>query len=249
MQFSHFIFPDAPAGLYEGLCAVCGYAGAGQYRREDVLDITTSNVTAIFELTSNFICAPCFGLWSKPKHWHRGIAATPGVVRFPVIARESETPERPLWIDVLRALRAEESRALVLTTDPKKRVWPFARVSRGDTAWLYLHDPSRGVSENRAVSLSRLRLALDMIAEVYTLGFSKPVIAQSLFTSPKICQSVGLARAQALEGRLSQIRNEPEFLPALIVAQKEQTSNDNSSPTISIPDDGHERNGARRGRR
>lgn len=217
---SHFLYPDAPAGVYTGLCALCGYDGPGQYKR-DILDITTSNVTALFELAYDLICAPCYGVWTRPKHWHRGIFATGAGVRFPVISRESVTNERPAWSDVFRLLRADESRALVLTTDPKKRVWPFARVSVGDTAWMYIHDPPRGVSGNRAVSIKKLIAALDLVEHVYSLGWSKPWIAQSLIGSQKAVLSVGLDAALALDQRLAAIRNEPEFLPALIVAQKE----------------------------
>jgi|SRR5882672_2820318 len=217
---SHFIYPAAPRGAESGICAVCGFEGDGQYGR-DILDITTSNVTALFELAYGHICAPCYGLWSKPKYWHRGIFATRGGVRFPVISRESVTPERPTWSQALRALSPDEPRAIVLTTDPKKRVWPFARVSSGDTAWIYIHDPSRGVSSNRPVSIKKLLAALDLVEQVYALGWSKPWIARSLMGSQNAIVSTGLDVALNLDRRLAQIRNEPEFLPALIVAQKE----------------------------
>jgi hypothetical protein len=220
-SISHFICPAAERGSHIGICAVCGFNGEGQYRRDEVLDIATSNVTALFELTSDCICAPCLALWSKPKHWHRGILATEGRVRFPVISAESATADRPTWAVSLRELSPGEPRAIVLTTDAKKRVWPFARVSAGDTAWLYLHDPSRGVSENRAVSLSRLNGTLALIESVYEMGFTKSHIAKSLFPYQKLVNSFGLPAIVDLDRKLAQIRNEPEFLPALIVAQKE----------------------------
>jgi hypothetical protein len=219
MRISHFILPDAPKGTEHGICAVCGFYGDGQYLRDKVLDITTSNVTAIFELRYDHICAPCFGLWSKPKYWHRGILATTDNILFPVISEESKTEDRPTWSTALRSL-GNGPRAAVLTTDPKKRVWPFARVSAGSNISLYIHDPSRGISENRLLTLSTLYSALDLIEDVYSLGFSKSQIASSLLTSQHN-KRLELNKLLNLEARLQQIRALPEFVPALIIAQKE----------------------------
>lgn len=222
IPISHILFPHAPTGPHTGLCALCGHEGPGQYER-DILDITTSNVTALFELAYDLICAPCYSVWTRPKYWHRGIFATTAGVQFPVISRESATFERPVWSDIFRGMHAGQTRGIVLTTDPKKRVWPFARVSTGDTAWVYIHDPSRGVSGNRAVSIKKLVAALNLIEEVYSLGWSKPWIATSLIGCRTVARA-GLDAAIALDQRLAAIRNEPEFLPALIVAQKKEDS-------------------------
>lgn len=237
MRISHFIYPDAPPGSESGVCALCGYEGSGQYRRDDVLDILTSNVTAIFELRYDHICGPCYGLWSKPKHWHRGILATPGQAVFPVISNESATEERPTWSQAFRSLQPEQPRAIILTTDPKKRVWPFARVSSGPVCSIYIHDPSRGISENSSATIPRLRQALNLVEQAYSFGFSKPFIARSLIGCQKAILQIGLDAALALEHRLSAIRNEPEFLPALIVAQKE-ANEPKRTATIPLCDDG-----------
>lgn len=217
---SHLLYPDAPIGPHTGLCALCGYHGAGQYSR-DILDLATSNITALFETAYHTLCAPCYGVWSKPKHWHRAIYATQAGVQFPVISRDSVTTERQAWSDIFRQMDPITPRAIVLTADAKKRVWPHARVSVGDNAWIYVHDPSRGVSGNRAVSIQRLRAALDLIESAYSLGFAKAAIASSLFGS-KQATHIGLDAAISLDARLDQIRDDPEFLPALIIAQKNE---------------------------
>lgn len=110
----------------------------------------------------------------------------------------------------------------MLTTDPKKRVWPLARVSQGDMCCVYLHDPSRGISGNVWVSLQALIEALDIIESAYNAGFSKPAIAESLYSSHKIANLVGLAETKALENCLGDLRGKSEFIPALIIAQKEE---------------------------
>lgn len=89
-----------------------------------------------------------------------------------------------------------------------------------DYAGSFLHDPSRGTSENRALVLVRLRQALDIIEQIYTLGFSKPQIATSLLINSQLANQLGLAEVVKHESRLASIRNAPEFLPALITAQK-----------------------------
>jgi hypothetical protein len=59
---------------------------------------------------------------------------------------------------------------IILTTDPKKRTWPLARVGRGDRCTIFLHDPSRGISGNVQLSLDRWRETLAVIESAYDVG-------------------------------------------------------------------------------
>ena len=222
LPISHFLAPDAPPGTTTGQCGVCGTVSEGQYPREDILDTTGSNITTLFPHNTPTMCAPCVVLWRRPKHWHRGIFATSQAVYFPLIAdSEHRSPERPLWRDLAAAPSRWQGQpcVAVLTTDPKKRVWPHARVSQGDGLLLYIHDPSRGVSGNRWVEWQGLAETLALIEEAYALGASKAQIAETLYT-PALLKAYGLARLLALEARLTPARATPEFLPALIMAQK-----------------------------
>lgn len=219
---SHFLAPEAPPGPASGQCGVCGTQGDGMYPRADILDTSGSNITTLFPANTPYMCRHCVALWHQPKHWHRGIFATTAATYFPLIAEgEQRTPERPLW----RALFATPDRwqgtpcVGVLTTDPKKRVWPHARVSQGDRFLLYVHDPSRGVSSNRWVTWLDLAETLALVEQALSLGAYKSQITQTLY-SPALLKIHGLAPLQRLEAALARARHTPEFVPALIVAQK-----------------------------
>jgi hypothetical protein len=253
IPISHFLAPDAPPGPATGQCGVCGTSGAGMYPRKDILDISGSNITTLFPHNTPYLCAPCVALWRLPKHWHRGIFATPDATYFPLIAdSEHRSAERPLWRDLLRSPErwSQAPCAAVLTTDPKKRVWPHARVCQGDHVLLYLHDPSRGVSGNRRLHWQTLATLLARIEDAYSLGAAKAQIATSLYT-PALLKMHGPARLMALEAQLQPARQLPEFLPALIVAQKLEVALDPhhapSGAAPAAPGADHEP-GPRRGR-
>jgi len=217
---SRLMFPDAPAGNENGICSICGTSDDGQYLRNELLDKTSANLTSIFNMLSPVICRYCVAVWREPKKYHRAVYADPAGVLFPVISRDSVTEDRPLWADVIRAMPANEYRVIILTTDPKKRTWPLARVSRGDRCTIFLHDPSRGISGNVQLSLDRWRETLAVIESAYDVGFAKPAIATSLYTSHKIATVVGIDRTRQMEQTLAGLRSLPEFSPALIIAQK-----------------------------
>ena len=213
-------------GTQAGACGICGIHATDAYHRNEILDKTSANLTAIFELNDEWICAHCAEVWRKPKYWHRAICARPGRVVFPVISTESVTEDRPTWSALIRELLddLQTPRVLVLTTDPKKRVWPMAKVSQGRVASIYIHDTSRGVSSNYVVDLPTLVECLDLIEHAYTSGFSKPVIDRSLYDSPATVRELGLDVTHALERELKQHRTHPHFLAALIMAQKQEAT-------------------------
>lgn len=213
-------------GTQAGACGICGIHSTDAYHRNEILDKTSANLTAIFELNDEWICAHCAEVWRKPKYWHRAICARPGNVLFPVISTESATDDRPTWSSLIRDLLddLQTPRVLVLTTDPKKRVWPMAKISQGRLASIYIHDTSRGVSGNYTVSLPDLLDCLDLIEHAYTSGFSKPVIGRSLYDSPATVRELGLTTVNELERAIAHHRSSPHFVPALIMAQKQEAT-------------------------
>jgi len=231
-------------GTLAGDCAICGRWSDTACHRDDILDKTSANLTAIFELNDRLVCASCAEVWRKPKYWHRGICARPGIVVFPVISTESVTEDRPTWSAILRELPNDpRPRALILTTDPKKRVWPMAKVSQGPVASIYVHDTSRGVSGNYVVQLRDLVDCLELVEKAYSLGFSKSVIQRSLFDSMAAVRLIGFEQAIQMEQGIAAHREAPHFIPALIASQKQEemlethdtipirrTSDDLSSP-------------------
>lgn len=217
---SQLIASPADPGPYRGLCSICGISGSGQYDRNDILDKTSANLTAIFDMNQSTICRFCVGVWREPKKFHRAIYADPEGLIFPVISRDSATEDRPVWSDIVRMMPVDQPRVMILTTDPKKRTWPMARVSQGDLCAIYTHDPSRGISGNIWVSIEEMRRVLNVIERAYEAGFSKPAISTSLYTSHKQATIVGLEQTRQMEHQLAWTRTKAEFIPSLIIAQK-----------------------------
>lgn len=220
VTIARLIYPDAPSGSLSGYCSICGDYGDTHYHRNDLLTPTSANLTSIFDFHHPHVCRFCSSIWREPKKYHRAILATPEQVLFPVISNESATEERPTWGRAIRALRRDVPRVMILTTDPKKRVWPFARISQGVMAWVYVHDPSRGMSQNMLINLDQQLIALDLIERAYNAGFSKPSIEQNLYSNYKQVQAIGIQAASILERELAAIRGSAEFITALIMAQK-----------------------------
>lgn len=190
------------------------------YPQEAVFSKSTGAVSVLATIPSGRICAHCTALWGEPKKWARAILATPGNVQFPTIAADTKS-DRPTWKQALTQLDRTQPRVCILTTDPKKRIWPFAQVSQGDAMSMYLHDPSRGISGNRVVNLDALLSTLEQIEGIYSQGFSKISIENGLLNDLKRSQSIGIPQSVSLESRLQALRPTFEFLPALIIAQKE----------------------------
>lgn len=226
LPISAFLARDSPRGSVPGTCGVCGITSDGQYLRRDVLPNAGSNITVLFPHNTPTICAACTALWRAPKTWHRSIFAITGQVWFPLIA-ESEyvSPLRPLWRDLfLRTDLESVPRVCVLTTDPKKRVWPHARISCGPCMLLYLHNPSGGQSGLRQVTWPLLRDMVIGLESIYQHGFFKAELRTGLLTAPwALLHSVGIQRCARWEAQLQSWRRQPEFLPALIAAKKEKS--------------------------
>lgn len=220
MNTPQLLYPNPPTDrAINGRCAVCGSHGP-TYAKADVFNKSTGAVSVLATVPSDRICVHCTALWGEPKVFARAILATPEAVQFPTIAPDP-SGQRPTWRQALATLNPELPRVCILTTDPKKRVWPFAQVSQGDRLSLYLHDPGRGISGNRVVSLNGLLNTLAVVEGIYALGFSKQAIERGLLGDLKRAQGLGIPATVAHERSLQGLRQTPEFLPALIIAQKE----------------------------
>lgn len=139
-------------------------------------------------------------------------------------AEQAEKQGRPCWSRLVRAIwpRCQGQECLViLTTDVKKRSWNRARVGTlGAHTPILVHAPEWNVFEVVYVDWSRLLTVLDCVEALYALGFSKAGIAESLTAEWKAMQRVGAADTLKLEAWCRTARHWPEFLPALIMAQK-----------------------------
>lgn len=146
-----------------------------------------------------------------------------GAVRLwsPLIARESAAAQgRPCWSALVRlAWQAHAGRPVlaILTTNTKKRLWPRARVGAlGSRTPLYYYDSDTQGDGVLWLDWPRLLACLDLVEELYTAGFPKPVLRTCLLRKT----DADPLRALAGERALAPWRGTPEFRVAALIAQK-----------------------------
>lgn len=143
----------------------------------------------------------------------------------PFIGIESanKNPDRPCWSNLVRDVWPERigQRCLcIIADDFKKRVWPRARISAlGKSTEVYLLYGERYVSQIQQISWPRLIEVLNLVENVYDAGFSKDAIHDGLYASYHNFTD-NLEQSMNYESSLAEIRQLPEFLVALLIAQK-----------------------------
>ncbi len=218
-----------PAGT---TCAITGQSIVEGYP----IQTLCSDATA--EYLDTFRGQPCGYLGeaaSRAFRWQRqtSLAAmifADGTCYRPLISRTSaaQDPARPCWSDLVRAVwpeRRGEECLILLTTEMKKRLWPRARAGvLGSATALYLYDASYSVAESRVVDWPALLECLGLVEEVYTAGFVKDRIRHGLWSYHRMVEEVGIAQSACWERALAGWRARPEFLSALLIAQKQEES-------------------------
>ncbi len=224
---------DIPQGNEQGICAVCGVAGDKHLGINQVLDAATGKITELLRHNTQSICGNCAALWGKPKVFHRSIFVTPNRLAFPLIAPEGtikkdapkkercklqDWPDRPTWRELIRDKSWwQQERYSILTTDSQRRIWNRARASKGENLALLFHDLTRGISEMTTLYLPKVVECLDVVELVYSNGFSKASIEESLFLNQN------LVLAAKYEQLLRPLRGSDEFRFAVVVAQKNES--------------------------
>lgn len=220
-EFLYRATPDQSGNL-SGHCSVCGCPADNLLLCAEVLDKITSNLCRLLPArqsgTPAAICPHCLAIWQQPKIWHRSILATEDQVLFPLISGEFSSDDRPQWNRALRHLDPDQERVAVLTTDPKKRVWPRARFSVGDQLAVFVHAPDWGLHTILQISLARTLALLDFAEIGLALGISKTALRQSIL--PQLRLSDPQYRLKlAIERECARARGSAELAIALLIAQ------------------------------
>jgi hypothetical protein len=152
-----------------------------------------------------------------------------GPCHVPLINREAAREQgRACWSDLVWEIwPAMQGRIclIIITTDTKKRLWIRARVGAlGCRTPVLLYDGELALNEVRMIDWPRLIECLALVEEVYSAGFSKDSIRECLFGNAKAVKEAGFAHARFMENSLKYWRETPEFLMALLVAQKKEGS-------------------------
>jgi hypothetical protein len=201
-------------------CATCGVPSARGIALKNVLNPTFSR-HADFLKFGDHVCEACAWMYAEPKLRHRNVVAIGDVIAWPMIGVASATVDRPHWSVAWSAIvRAPSGTPLsgVLTTDPKPRLWPLARVSTVDRPGLYVHVPDYDVSAY--VEFDRVEVAsmLTTIGWALDRGFSKRAVYYGLTRDLKRC-AVDMTSALVLDREIAAIRPQSGFLVALMIAR------------------------------
>jgi len=206
-----------------GRCMICG----DEIRHKGVptkkiIKSTTVGDSQLFRFrTATHFCIPCAWLMDigkgRPGNF---IASAPTGFELAVISVESVVQDKRPWLQIIRDLaRLPGQTAItgVLTTDVKIRLWHRCQLASIERFGLYVHAPDYDVSEWRQFDLADLLRAIDEILPILRAGYAKSAIYHSLFNDYKRA-SRDPAETMRLESTLANLRQRPEFLPALLMA-------------------------------
>jgi hypothetical protein len=144
-----------------------------------------------------------------------------------VSTKSAEKKDRPNWQRVIygtdeHAELSTSDRCLAIFTEEfQRRLWLEADVSIVGSVWRpYLYYGS--VVRALRVRYRLLRGVLALCEYVYSLGFTKDNLLNTLFGSTKkdLCLALGLSRARELDDTLARYRDSDELLLATFVCQR-----------------------------
>lgn len=201
----------------DAYCATCGQHTRQAVNQNDINNPTFSQHGDF--LKGEWVCPACTFMYRQGKARPGNYLAIEGH-GFNYLAISAEGDKKS-WNEMLADLVKLPKNTKVtgvLTTDVKPRLFPRAQLATVGDFGLYIHAGDYDVSEYRDFDLDDCLQAIDLINEALSLKFTKGSIASNLFDYFKIATK-DLAVTQDLELRLSKIRDNPAFIPALIIAR------------------------------
>lgn len=220
---------------YEGICATCAAEIEAGILTGEINNKTFSNHAEYFKYGSH-VCRACAWLYGMGKGNPGNIIAAGDEYCRPVISPDSATEERPAWLDLLERIRDSPPEkkstpvAGVLTTDVKPRVWPRMRVASVRDFGLYVHAQEYDISEYRDLDMALLLDATRPIREALAKGYSKSRIYHGLLSDFQRAKK-DMKGVMHLEMHLQDIRDWPEFVPALIASYATKEEKDEYAGT------------------
>lgn len=215
--------PKWPLELHEGRCLTCGAPITEGVHFERNINLKTFSNHTTLTRWGTHACPACAWLYSDAKSKHKAWAVAGDQAWWPVINVASVTPERPQWLDVLEliaGLEPETPAAILLTTDPKPRLWHNVLVTSPHRPLVYLHNPDLDVSDNVRIDLPEAIRLTRLVAHAQHLGFSKTSAYYGLTREyPRLMRH--LPASLELESSLSTARGSRELQVAVTIAQKE----------------------------
>lgn len=205
------------------ICPICGteFDEGCHLTKHKIIKPTTGDLADIFR-DASWICPDCAAAFVDSRTLTSNVLVVEHVGYKPVVSDASATEDRPTWRQLIRTLPDGVQTVAIVTSNTKRRLWPRAVVSTWGEHWQPLFVDG-DVDRLLTVNVYKLRECLDIIEQVYNLGFSKQAIASGLIDSSqmKAIKTIGLPVVAEFERTLILWRDTDEFLIALFVAQKE----------------------------
>lgn len=211
-----------PLEPHTGLCCTCGAPITKGVEFEANINLKTFSNHTTLTRWGTHACPACAWLYSDAKSKHRAWAAAGNTAWFPMINNDSATSERPQWLTTLRALNdlpPSTPIAMLITTDPKPRLWHHVLISSPPTPLAYLHNPDLDISCNVRIHLPTVINHALLIGAAMHLGFSKRSAQLGLYREHR--RMLKQPAAITLETFMQPHRGTPEYNVALTIAQKE----------------------------
>lgn len=207
-----------------GCCATCSapiVEGVPFASRRGVRGIDNETFSGHGEYArwGTHVCRACAWLYGDPKRTGRAMLAIGDRGWWPTIAKPIEG--RPRWRRILREIAdadPETPMTGVLTTDPKPRLWPRARLASCGAPGLYLHIPEQDISAWSAIDIRGTAVALAAVDAALAAGATKTAARRGLWSVPRLVDQLGVDAIGALEARLAPLRGTVEFSVAAVIA-------------------------------
>src|SRR5581483_8294384 len=208
-----------PLESASGVCATCGDSlGAGI--PVEAIAGETFAMHADYLRYGTHVCPACGWLYSDAKQHHRNVLAVGERLWWPMLGAESATAARPTWAALLREVAATQAPDTVLsgvlTTDPKPRCWPRARLASVGRFGLYVHAPDWDTSQYVGAPLADVLTVSALTAQAVAWGFSKRRCAHGLLADYTRVVTRG-APAWSLERQLRPWRGTPAGLIGMLI--------------------------------
>ncbi|MCI0549404.1 MAG: hypothetical protein L0287_00460 [Anaerolineae bacterium] len=224
---------DEPPKPITASCAITGVPITQGYSVWDIVPDSAGEYLDLLHGTNGYVSETAAraikGTWNLGSR----IIFDDGTHYHPLIARDKKG-ERPCWSDLVRHLWNEkrgESVLMILTTDVKKRVWHKARIGvLGRATPVMIYDiTDSGLSSVQVIDWVVLLEILDVVENIYSMGFSKNGIRYSLLREWSRVQSFGTRQVIDLDNQLKPLREKTEFSMAVLISQKKELKNENST--------------------
>lgn len=201
----------------DAYCATCGQHTYQAVNQNDINNPTFSQHGDF--LKGEWICPACTFMYRQGKARPGNYLAIEGHgFNHLAISADGDKKSWSQMLGDLVKLPKNTKVTGVLTTDVKPRLFPRTQLATVGDFGLYIHASDYDVSEYREFDLVDCIHAIELINEVLSFKFTKGSIASNLFDYFKLA-SKDFELTQKLEDKLSPMRSNPAFIPALIIAR------------------------------